>query len=206
MSQTFFHLAFILIFVAFMGIRAYYFRKAQQLGGYAEFKEEKMTRFRQSLGLLFPLSILTYMIWPAVLGWATFPLPLWAQWVGLGLGLLTLPFIGWIQWALDVNFSVILHVRDEHTLITHGPYRWIRHPMYTALFLHGLSTLLLTRNGLIGGMYLLALTWIVIVRLKNEEATMIEKFGDTYRTYMQQTGRFFPKLVSPKNFVAMHQE
>jgi protein-S-isoprenylcysteine O-methyltransferase Ste14 len=194
MSQTFFHNTFILIFVAFMGIRAYYFRKAQQKGGQAEYKEEKMTKTRQTVGLIFPLALLTYMVWPSVLGWATLPLPSWAQWVGVVLGTLTIPFIWWIQWALDVNFSVILHVREEHTLITHGPYRWIRHPMYTALYFHGLSTLLLTRNWLIGGMYLLALTLIVVFRLKNEEATMTEKFGDRYRAYMQRTGRFFPKL------------
>lgn len=195
MSQTFFHLAFVFIFITFMGIRAYYFRKAQQQGGKAEYKEEKMTKIRQTIGALFPLTILAYMIRPSMLEFATFSLPLWLQWLGFALGLLVIPFIGWIQWALDVNFSVILHVRENHTLITHGPYRWIRHPMYTALYLHGLSTLLLTRNWLIGGMYLLALTWIVVVRLKNEETTMLDKFGNQYQAYMRRTGRFFPKLI-----------
>lgn len=194
MPQTFFHLTFIFVFVAFMGIRAFYFRKAQLYGGQAEYKEEKLTKIRQSFGLIFPLSILAYMIWPSILEWATFSLPVWAQWIGVALGMFTLPFIWWVQWALDVNFSVILHVRKEHTLITHGPYRWIRHPMYSALYMHGLSTLLLTRNWFIGGMYLLALTAIVVARLKNEEVTMIEKFGDEYRQYIKRTGRFLPKL------------
>jgi hypothetical protein len=46
-------------------------------------------------------------------------------------------------------------------------------------------------------MYLLALTGIVVVRLKNEEATMLDKFGDKYRTYMRQTGRFLYPFKKP---------
>lgn len=196
MSQTFFHLTFIVIFVTFMGIRAYYFRKAQQQGGKAEFKEQKMTRIRQTVGWIFPLTLFTYMIWPSILGWANLPLPEWAQWTGVVLGLVSLALIWWVQWALDVNFAVILHVREEHTLIQHGPYKWVRHPMYTTLYLHALSCLLLTANVIVGGLYLVALTAIVIFRLKNEEAMMIEKFGDEYRNYITQTGRFLPKLNS----------
>ncbi|HLF88948.1 MAG TPA: isoprenylcysteine carboxylmethyltransferase family protein [Anaerolineales bacterium] len=195
MSQPFFHLTFILVFVAFMGIRAYYFRKAQKHGGKAEYKEEKMTKIRQTIGWIFPLTLLAYMLRPSILGWATLTLPGWVQWTGVVLGLASLALIWWVQWALDVNFAVILHVRDKHTLITHGPYKWVRHPMYTTLYIHALSTLFLTKNWLVGGLYLLSLTWIVIARLKNEEATMIEKFGDAYRNYMTRTGRFLPKLI-----------
>ena len=63
--------------------------------------------------------------------------------------------------------------------------------MYTALYIHGLAVFLLTRNWLLGGLYLISLTIIAITRLKSEEATMIEKFGDQYRAYMGRTGRFF---------------
>jgi protein-S-isoprenylcysteine O-methyltransferase Ste14 len=195
MNQTFLHLTFIFVFVAFMGIRAYYFRKAQTQGGKAEYKEQNITKIRQTIGWLFPLTVLAYMIRPSILGWADLPLPGWVQWTGVALGLASLALIWWVQWALDVNFAVTLHVRDEHTLITHGPYKWVRHPMYTTLYVHALSCFFLTTNWLVGGFYLAALTWIVIVRLKNEETTMIEKFGDEYREYMSRTGRFFPKFT-----------
>ena len=65
--------------------------------------------------------------------------------------------------------------------MTHGPYHWVRHPMYTVLYMHLFAVLLLTRNWLIGGVFLLAMTLIIAQRLKREEATMIETFGDTYR-------------------------
>ena len=67
--------------------------------------------------------------------------------------------------------------------MTHGPYHWVRHPMYTVLYMHLFAVLLLTRNWLIGGVFLLAMTLIIAQRLKREEATMIETFGDTYRAH-----------------------
>lgn len=192
MPLIFFHLVFVFVFVTFMGIRAYYYRKATQLGGERELKEDRLTLARRIIGVPFVLGLIGYMVYPPLLGFATLPLPTWAQWLGVILGLASLGLIWWVQWALDLNFSHILHLRQSHTLVTHGPYRWARHPMYTALYLHGLFTLLLTRNWLIGGAYLLSLTAIVLLRLKNEEALMLETFGEEYRVYMGSTGRFLP--------------
>ena len=190
--NTFFHIIFIIIFVVFWGIRAAYQKKANQLAGTVEYKEP--TLLRRLIGLPFMLLFLVFVIRPSTLTWFTFSLPQWAQWLGLALGIISLPLIWWVQWALDINFSSTLHIRDEHTLVTHGPYRWLRHPMYTTLYLHELAILLLTANWLIGGMFLLMQTIIIARRLKNEEALMVETFGDEYRSYMQQTGRFLPKL------------
>jgi len=193
--QTFFHISFIITFAGMMTIRAIYFRKAQQYQGTVEYKEGRMTRLRRTLGLAFPILLLIYIFYPAFLGWFTFPLPVWGQWAGFILGILSLILTWWVQWALDINFSDVLHVRKAHTLVQHGPYRWVRHPMYTTLFLNGLAVLLLTRNWLLGGFYLAALALIVVIRIRNEERTMIEKFGDPYRTYMERTNRFLPRMI-----------
>jgi len=193
--NNFFHISFILIFIAFFGIRAYYHKKATNSAGEVTYKEGPWHNWlRKMVGIPFMLYFLFFLIRPSLLDWARFPLPLWAQWVGLALGLASLPLIWWVQWALDINFSVTLHVRDEHTLVTHGPYRWVRHPMYTVLYIHLLAILLLTANWFVGGIFLLMQTVIIALRLNNEEATMLEKFGDDYREYMKHTGRFLPKL------------
>jgi protein-S-isoprenylcysteine O-methyltransferase Ste14 len=68
--------------------------------------------------------------------------------------------------------------------------------MYTVLYLHFTSIFLLTHNWFIGGVFLAALTLIIGLRLKNEEATMVDKFGEAYRSYMLQTGRFLPRIGS----------
>lgn len=196
MSQTFFHVAFVAVFVGFTAIRAAYNRKAEQERGAVEYKEgQRHVLLRLIFGIPFMLLLVGYVVWPRLLGWAALPLPRWSQWLGLALGLVSLPLVWWVQWALGANFSTTLHVRDEHTLVTHGPYRWVRHPMYTVLYVHLLALFLLTANGFIGGVPLVALTLIVVTRLSNEEATMTEVFGDRYRHYAGRTGRFLPRLV-----------
>ncbi len=177
-----------------MGVRAFYYRRAQQEGGPAEYREERLTRLRRILGLPFPIILLAYMIYPPLFSWAAFPLPLWARWIGVLLSVVSLLLIVWVQWALDLNFSHILHLRAEHTLVEHGPYRWVRHPMYTTHFIHGISIVLLTSSWLVGGLYLVAFSLIVLARLHKEEQAMLEKFGGAYRQYMRRTGRFLPRL------------
>ncbi len=194
MSQTFFHNVFVVFFVLFAAIRVYFQWRARQTQGRVEYKEGNLnTALRALLGAIFFLGVLFYIVRPQVLTWAELPLPQWLQLLGLILGVVSLPFLAWTQQALGSNFSTTLHVRQEHTLVTSGPYRHIRHPMYTALFLSLTAILLLTRNWLVGGVPLVGLCVIVFLRVPREERAMIEKFGDAYREYMKHTGRFLPR-------------
>lgn len=195
MDPMFFHYSFIAIFLAFMVIRVAYHRIALRTMGKAEFREGKLAKgVRVVLALPLVAGLVTYMVRPEVLSWAAFPVPEWARWIGLIMALAALPLLWWVHWALGSNFSGLLHVRDEHTLVTHGPYRWVRHPMYSVFYLYMTGILLLTSNWLIGGLLLLGLTLVLVTRLQREEAVMIEKFGDNYREYMKRTGRFLPPL------------
>ncbi|NOH10633.1 MAG: isoprenylcysteine carboxylmethyltransferase family protein [Chloroflexi bacterium] len=197
MNQTFFHLIFVITFVIFWGIRFYFQAKAHRGGGDYEFVEEdRSLTLRKLLGLPFLLLFLAFFIRPSILAFAEIHLPLWAQWLGVALAILAIPLIVWVQWALDVNFNSSLHIREEHTMISHGPYRWVRHPMYTVLLIHELAILLLTRNLIIGGLLLGMQLLVVALRLRHEEALMVETFGDEYRQYMQRTGRFLPRLFA----------
>ena len=194
MSELFFHLVFVFVFASFTLIRMIYHRRASQSRGEVEFREGKThIVLRLLVGIPFMLSLLVYIFAPRLFSWAAFDLPLWARWTGIGLGLASLPLIIWVQQALGSNFSTVLHVRQEHSLVTRGPYRWVRHPMYTVLFIHLAGILLVTANWYIGGVPLAALLLIVITRLGNEEQLMQEKFGEAYRAYMQSTGRFLPR-------------
>jgi protein-S-isoprenylcysteine O-methyltransferase Ste14 len=188
-----FHAIFIGVVLAFTGIRMYYHRLAQRQMGPAAFREGRgHVAWRVALGLPWLAALLAYMARPSLLDWARIPLPEWAPWLGAGLGLASLPLIAWVQWALGANFSTVLHVRDRHTLVTHGPYRWVRHPMYTVLAMFCLSVLLLTGNLIVGGVPVAALALIVVTRVRREETAMAEKFGEAYQAYMQRTGRFLP--------------
>ena len=199
MDQTFFHYAFIAIFLVFVVIRVTYHRKAQRTMGKAEFKEGKQhIALRLIFGIPFMLTLVAYMFRPDILSWATLPLPEWLRTVGLVMAAVSLPLFWWVHSSLGSNFSGTLHVREEHTLVTHGPYRWVRHPMYTGFYLFMVGILLLTTNWFIGGVFLVGLTVVVVNRLNNEEMVMVEKFGDRYREYMKHTGRFLPQIHSQR--------
>ena len=196
MSQTFFHNVFVVFFALFAVIRVYFQWRARQIQGQVEYKEGKLnTALRALIGAMFFLGVLFYIVRPQVLAWAELPLPQWLQWLGVILGVVSLPLLTWTQQSLGSNFSTTLHVRQEHTLVTSGPYRYMRHPMYTALFLSMLAILLLTRNWIVGGVPLVGLFVIVLLRVQREERAIIEKFGDAYREYMKRTGRFVPLLM-----------
>ena len=62
----------------------------------------------------------------------------------------------------------------------------------TNLYLLEVAILLLTANWFIGTVLLIGQKIVLAVRINNEENTMIEKFGDAYRAYMQTTQRFVP--------------
>src|SRR5207249_3646753 len=97
--------------------------------------------------------------------------------------------------SLGKNLTDTVVTRRQHTLVTHGPYRWVRHPFYGVVCLWGLSLSLLTANWLIFLVGVVALA-MLIRRTRIEEAKLIERFGDQYRSYAEKTGRFFPYRVT----------
>ena len=182
-------------FILFFGVRAVYRTRASRSQGKVRFQEGKFyTAFRLVVGLPFIGLLVTYMVHPKALAWATVLLPQWAQATGVALGMASTLPVWWVHHALGDNFSVRLHVRDEHTLATTGTYRWVRHPMYTVLYLFSAATFLITENWLMGSFFFVPLTIIVVTRVKKEDQVMTEKFGDAYRLYCQSTGRFVPRI------------
>jgi protein-S-isoprenylcysteine O-methyltransferase Ste14 len=196
MDAQIFHVLFAGAYLVMFGIRLLSWRTAVRAGGRVEFKEGKVNMaVRAVLGLGYIGALIVYAFFPSFLAWAAFSLPAWVRWIGAGITGAALLLLAWVQWSLGKNFSTTLHLRQGHLLVTEGPYRWVRHPMYTALFLLGVGFLLLTANWAVGVPLIVALPILVAVRIGNEEALMIEQFGDEYRAYMQQTGQFLPRLV-----------
>lgn len=77
--------------------------------------------------------------------------------------------------------------------MTHGPYRWVRHPLYSVGFLSFLGFFLLSNSWVILLGLLLTIPFLIL-RTPQEEERLIERYGDQYRAYMQRTGKFLPKL------------
>ncbi len=95
---------------------------------------------------------------------------------------------------LGTNWSITLDVREQHRLITHGVYRRIRHPMYTALFLYAVGQLLVLPNWVAGPSYLVPFAILFACRVRAEEGMMLEQFGDEYAAYMARSKRLVPGI------------
>ena len=91
-------------------------------------------------------------------------------------------------------WSVTLEVRENHRLISHGIYRWVRHPMYSALFVYSIGQGLVVPNWVVGPSYLVSFGILFAFRLRAEEQMMVEAFGDDYVAYMARTKRLIPGI------------
>ncbi len=120
------------------------------------------------------------------------PLPVWARWAGFAIGLASLAFWTWTQAALGSAWSAQLQLREEHRLVTSGPYAHIRHPLYTAMVIWAAALALVSANWVFAGLAVLVIVGFQ-VRVPREEQMLIDRFGDEYREYMKKTGRFLPR-------------
>ena len=147
MSESTFHALYVMAFLTMLVIRAVSRGQAiRKQGAVRRVESNANMMVRGFLAIPYFAAVFAYMIKPSLFDWADFWLPEWLRWTGVVIVYVGLAGLAWVQWALGRNFDTTLHVRDEHTLITHGPYRWVRHPMYTVLFLLDIGVFLLITN------------------------------------------------------------
>jgi protein-S-isoprenylcysteine O-methyltransferase Ste14 len=196
MNDTLFRVLAIIIFVIGAGISIYYRRKAdRESGEKVSLKDEGLpiTIALRLSGLALWLGAFTYLLNPAWMNWSHFDLPEWARWVGVGMGVLADVMAYWVFSHLGNNVTPTVATRSLATLVTSGPYRWIRHPLYTMGMMAYLGFALLAENWFIALMAVVSFI-VLAIRVPREEAKLVEKFGDAYRNYIKITGRFLPRL------------
>ena len=88
-------------------------------------------------------------------------------------------------------YSSTLIIRKDHQLITHGVYRFVRHPIYLGTIMACIGVALFV-SSLYGPLILLALIPIFLNRIRIEERLLTEEFGDQYRAYQETTGKLLP--------------
>ena len=147
------------------------------------------------VGLLLWLGVIAYLVNPAWMVWSSVPLPAWVRWTGGAVFALDLGLLAWTLRSLGTNLTDTVVTRRAHTFVTHGPYRWVRHPFYDAIALLILAMALIAANWffLAAGAVLVGL---LAVRTRTEEAHLLARFGEPYREYVRGTGRFLPRRRS----------
>ena len=114
----------------------------------------------------------------------------------LGIAIVLVVASGLLIWTfrtLGHNLTDTVVTRRDAPLVTHGPYRWVRHPFYLAFALAVIANTLVAASAFLavtGGVAFL----VMVVRTSIEEQKLIERFGPSYQEYMRRTGRFVPRI------------
>jgi len=179
----------------FLPITAYHRLKSQATG-------EKLDRRQEGSFILFTLrpvgvvgmlALIAYMVNPSWMAWSAVTLPDWFRWVGVGVGAIAGGLLIWTLHSLGKNLTDTVVTRREHTLVTRGPYRWVRHPFYDSLALSVLANSVVAANWFLllsGGLVFM----LIVVRTRKEEEKLLARFGDVYQAYRERTGRFLPRI------------
>jgi protein-S-isoprenylcysteine O-methyltransferase Ste14 len=192
------------VYLSAIAIRVYYGQKASPViekNFWKRWKkiaeqEGKLSAVLWSILSIFWISfMLLYVILnPELIMLFAIPLPIWLRWIGVGLGVVAILLLFWIHQTIGEYWIAYLDLRENHQLVTNGPYRWVRHPMYSQ------SIILLTALSLVSANLLMMLCSVITIilifnRIPKEERMMIERFGEEHRDYMKHTGRLLPRFI-----------
>ena len=163
---------------------------------------ESLDRRQEGLAMMIGLrlggvalwaGVIAFMIDPTWMAWSAMPLPVGARWSGVALTIVTALVLLWTLRSLGPNLTDTVVTRAAHTLVTRGPYRWVRHPFYDCMALFMLSISLMMANWFVIASGILTFA-LLAMRSHTEEQKLLERFGDPYRAYRASTGRFLPRL------------
>jgi protein-S-isoprenylcysteine O-methyltransferase Ste14 len=196
-TETFFRLITLFVLVVAISISVTFRRRAERQGGAMRSNEgQGLVVVLRLLGLLVLAPLFAYLVNPVWASWARLGLADGVRWLGAAAALGLLLVFYWIFASIGNNISPTQATRHNHQLVTDGPYRWVRHPLYSCGLVLILALTALTDLWWLA-VAMLPPMLILLWRTRLEEARLIETFGDDYRTYMRQTGRFWPRLSRP---------
>jgi len=114
-------------------------------------------------------------------------------WTGVAVAWTGIAFAIWARYTLGSNWSSQVAIRENHELIQAGPYRLIRHPIYTGIIIGALGTAILAGQlGAFLGLILITLGFAY--KGSQEELHLHATFGDAWLAHRKRTGMFLPKF------------
>jgi len=159
------------------------------------YRETRAQRLRYWIWLVIAYFLLLYgprMPYPLNLRIVPHVAPTaWAAAIVCATGL---AFALWARVTLGRNWSGIVTLKEGHELIERGPYRFVRHPIYTGILTMFFATALALGRlaGFAGTLLMFASFWI---KLRDEETLMLQQFPDRYAAYRQRAKRIIPFML-----------
>lgn len=194
-----FRIAFALILSVTVAISGYHRAKARRAGPPIPRRAEGASLILLRLVFALPLfaMFLLYPVYPQWVTWSHVSLPGFIRWGAVAVAAATIPFTVWVFRSLGSNVSETILTKEGQQLVTWGPYRWIRHPLYSG------AVLVLAALSAVAANWLMALLVLVVLTMlprlaRREEAHLLARFGSAYTEYMSRTGRFAPKLKAAR--------
>ena len=119
------------------------------------------------------------------------PLSLWLVQLGAALTFAGITFAIWARMWIAGNWSSDVTLKRDHELVVDGPYRWVRHPIYTGILLALAGTALAVGEwrGTLAVVLACAAYWR---KLRIEEAVMRRQFGEAYAAYAERVPALIP--------------
>ena len=203
-TDLFFRLSFVVLWASFGVVRGYYGRKTGTHGTVAGVMEKLKTAGEEAgtgfkvitavISVVGGVGLVLYLYSPPWWTWTSIPLPEWVQWLGIFVALAPIFFLIQVHRHLDRQWSIALEIQEDHQLITTGPYRFIRHPMYLGIFIYTAGLMLISLDALVV-LFLGFSIFANYMRIPREEQMLIEEFGDEYIEYMKRSGRLLPRFL-----------
>jgi protein-S-isoprenylcysteine O-methyltransferase Ste14 len=186
----------LVVFLLALGISAFRRAQARRATGAIRRSQETTGMIVGRVVVALPLfgALAAYLVRPESMAWASLALPVWARWLGVVLGCLVVPSVYYVLTALGANVSETVLTKQQHELVTTGPYRWVRHPLYVVGIGLFLSMGLIAANWFIILWAAIAAIAIRLFVIPREEANLVAAFGDEYLRYRRRTGALLPSL------------
>ena len=132
-EELIFRVAFGIILIVSVSISGYYRARARQAAPVIPRHAEGGALIVMRIIVALPLlaTLLLFILYPDWLLWSKMQLPALARWSAVAVATATIPFTRWVFRSLGSNVSETILTKEGQQLVTWGPYRWIRHPLYS---------------------------------------------------------------------------
>jgi protein-S-isoprenylcysteine O-methyltransferase Ste14 len=187
---------FALAFIAMMGIRVTYQSRVLRDKRRIEIREGSLSLIAGSIAALTSIVFgAEYLFSPGLFSFAyVLHYPDWLRSFGALLLAVGIALLGFSHHHLGGSFHSLVVSKENQVLVETGPYRWIRHPIYTAYLMNYVGGGLLAGNLILTLVPVTMYAILVAIRMGKEEAVMRETFGQAYAEYEERTGRLCPRV------------
>jgi protein-S-isoprenylcysteine O-methyltransferase Ste14 len=203
--NLFFRLSFLSLWIIFGIVRVYYGRKTKTHDNLDSISE-KLKTAKDEIGrdmmiltviitIVGVVGLIMYLLSPPWWTWTHLPLGEYSQWAGIIVSIIPIFYLVWVHRHLDTEWSIALEIQEGHKLITTGPYKRVRHPMYLGVFVYTIGLCIISLDILVILFFSFTI-WVNYRRIPSEEQMMIDQFGDEYLEYMKKSGRLIPSFRS----------